>query len=210
MALAKYSLTNLTNSFADRLSTEMLTAGYLLYWPSIDSLQTLDGVYPQYMANQASILTSNATVAARYTASKGVLTIRNDDFSFIQFPTRPTSDGAVVSPENVPIPSVVVHIQHDPNGGLLGLGSTARNRFASLDVYGLARNRGEQIYLSEVLRVAFDESQFLSIVDHDAGTRAPVGKVELQRTDVNQAIYPLGPDSMAFEFTLNARLRYEA
>ena len=63
---------------------------------------------------------------------------------------------------------------------------------------------------TDALRVAFDECQFVLVSNHDAGTKAPVGLAELQRTEVNTMIFPLGPDSRAFEFTLNARLRYEA
>jgi hypothetical protein len=210
MALAAYSLTNLTNSVAEVLASTLLSHDYLLYWPTLDALQTPDGVYPQYQANQAAILLSDSAVASRYNDSRGILTIRNDDFSFPQFPTRPTSDGAVLSPEDMPVPSIVLQVQHEGNGGLLGLGSRERERFASLDMYGLARDQGEQLYLVDALRVAFDESQFLTVADHDAGTKASVGLMELQRTSVGTLIYPLGPESRAFEFTLNARLRYEA
>jgi hypothetical protein len=209
MALAAFTTSNLTNSMADKLATELLAAGYLLYWLSLDALQTADGVYLNYQANQASIL-QDVDVAEELASSKGILTLRNDDFSFPQYPTRPTSDGAVAAPEDIPVPAIALRVQHMPNGRLLGIGSTERARFASLELYGLARDKGEQLYLTDVLRVAFDESQFLSVLDHDAGTRASVGAVEVQRTEVGTLIYPLGPESRAFEFTLNARLRYEA
>lgn len=209
MALAAFTTTNLTNSMAEKLATELLSAGYLLYWLSLDALQTPDGVYLNYQANQASIL-QDEDVAEELASSKGILTLRNDDFSFPQYPTRPTSDGAVAAPEDIPVPAIALRVQHMPNGGLLGLGSRERARFASLEMYGLARDKGEQLFLTDVLRVAFDESQFLSVLDHDAGTRASVGAVEVQGTEVGTLIYPLGPESRAFEFTLNARLRYEA
>lgn len=209
MALAAYTTTNLTNSMADKLATELLAAGYLLYWLSLDALQTADGVYLNYQANQASIL-QDEDVAEELASSKGILTLRNDDFSFPQYPTRPTSDGAVTAPENIPVPAIALRVEHAPNGKLLGLGSRERVRYADLSLYGLARDKGEQLYLADVLRVALDESQFVSVLDHDAGTRASVGAVEIQGTDVGTFIYPLGPESKAFEFTLNARLRYEA
>lgn len=209
MALAKFTTSNLTNSLAERLASELLGAGYLLFWLSLDALQTPDGVYLEYQANQASIL-QDETVADRLASAKGILTLRNDDFSFPQYPTRPTSDGAVTSPENIPVPAIALRIEHAPNGGLLGLGSRQRARYADLSLYGLARDKGEQLYLADVLRVVFDESQFVPVLDHDAGTRTSVGAVEIQGTDVGTFIYPLGPESKAFEFTLNARLRYEA
>jgi hypothetical protein len=186
-----------------------MTAGYLLFWLGLDALQTPDGVYLEYQANQASIL-QEPDVADRFAVAKGIITLRNDDFSFPQYPTRPTSDGAVTAPENIPVPAIALRIEHAPNGGLLGLGSRQRTRYADFSLYGLARDKGEQLYLADVLRVTFDESQFVSVLDHDAGTRASVGAVEIQGTDVGTFSYPLGPESKAFEFTLNARLRYEA
>jgi hypothetical protein len=156
------------------------------------------------------LLVENNAVADRLAESRGILTLRSDDFSIPQFPARPTSDGAVVSPEDIPTPTIVLRVEHVSNGSLLGLGSRERERYSAFDLYGLARDQGEQLYLTDVLRVAFDESQFVSVYDHDADTKAPVGRVELQRTEVSKLIAPLGPDSRAFEFTLNARLRYEA
>jgi len=210
MALAAFSLSNLTNSLAEHLASQLLDVGYLLYWPTLDALQTVDGTYPEYQAEQAIILQTNETVAARYSAARGIMTIGNDDFSFPQYPTRPTSDGAVVSPEDMPVPSIVLHVEHGANGRLLGLGSRERERYAVLSLYGLARDQGEQLYLADVLRGVFDESQFLPVLNHDKATRAEVGLMEIQGATVGTFIYPLGPESTAFEFTLNARLRYEA
>lgn len=210
MGLREFSLSNLTNSLAEYLATALLDAGYLLYWPTLDALQTPDGVYPEYQENQAEILSLNTTVASRYAASRGILTVRSPDFSIPQYPTRPTEDSTVTSSEDMPIPSIVLEVEHAGNGQLIGLGSRERERYVSLDLYGLARDHGEQLYLADALRVAFDESQFLPVVNHDAGTRAPVGSVEVVGSDVGTFMYPLGPDSRAFEVTLNARLRYEA
>jgi hypothetical protein len=210
MALTAYTLSNLTNSFAEALAQALLDAGYLLYWKPLDALQTPDGLYVEYQANQAGILQSDPDVAAHLAASKGIITLRDDDFSFPEHPTRPTSDGAVIAPEDIPIPTLVVQMEHEPNGSLLGLGSRERARYVSVLVYGLARDRGEQMFLTDVLRREFDESLFIDILDHDAGTRDAVGKAEIQGSDVGTLIYPLGSESQAFEFTLNARLRYEA
>jgi hypothetical protein len=210
MALAAYSTTNLTNSLAEHLADVLLEVGYLLYWPTLDSLQTNGGVYPEFQANQATVLQDFPEVALALSEARGILTIGSPDFSFPQYSVRPNSDGAATAPEDMPVPSIVLQVEHEANGQLLGLGSRQRARYASLSLYGLARDYGEQIYLADVLRVNFDESQFLDIRNHDVGTRDAVGAVEIQGTDVGTAIFPLGPDSKAFEFTLNARLRYEA
>jgi hypothetical protein len=210
MALAAFTLSNLSNSVAETLSAALLANGYLIYWKPLDALQTPDGLYLEYQVNQAGILQSDPTVANRLAVSKGIITLRDDDFSFPEHPTRPTSDGAVVSPENISVPTIALQVEHDGNGGLLGLGSRERARFVSVILYGLARDRGEQMFLTDMLRREFDESQFIDVRDHDAGTRAAVGKVEIYGSEVGMLIYPLGAESRAFEFTLNARLRYEA
>jgi len=211
MALTAFTTSNLTNSLAEHLASKLLTAGYFVHWHALDALQIPSGdVYLDYQANQATILQTDATVSAALASAKGILTLRNDDFSFPQYPVRPTSDGAVAAPEDIPVPTIAVSVSHGSNGDLLGLGSTERARYADLELYGLARDAGEQMYLTDALRIAFDESQFVDVLNHDAGTRAAVGAVEIQRTNVETFIYPLGPDSKAFEFTLNARLRYEA
>jgi hypothetical protein len=66
------------------------------------------------------------------------------------------------------------------------------------------------MFLADLLRVAFDESQFVPIHNHDDGTRDLVGSAELQRMSVSTAIYPQHGASTVYEFTVNARLRYEA
>jgi hypothetical protein len=209
MALSQYTLSNLINSWSEPLSSALLTAGYLLYWLPTDSLQTPDGVYPGFYGNQAAILADQA-VAARLAAARGILTIRDDDFSFPQAPVRPNTDGSVAAPEDVPVPTMALAVAHGLNGQLLGLGSRERARYAEVLLLGLARDRGEQRFLVDLLRVVFDETQFMPVRDHDAGTRALIGHAEVMRTEVASEQYPKQADSMVFEFTLSARLRYEA
>lgn len=209
MGLAQFSLTNLGNSLSQYLATSVVTAGYLVYWKPTNVLQVGTSAYPQFYEQQEAIL-SNPTVAAAFAAARGIVSFLNQDFSFPEFPVRPTSDGSVAAPEDAPVPLLSVLVTHGPNGALCGLGSRERWRTADLSVLGYARSFEEQLYLANVVRTAFDEGVFLDIRDHDAGTRALVGDVEIVEAGVQTDTYPLKPDAMVYEVTLSARLRYHA
>jgi hypothetical protein len=209
MGLAQYSLSNQSNSLAEYLATELLAKDYLLYWRTIDALQTPDGVYGSFFANQSTIL-ADPDVADALAASRGILTVLNMDAADPTLLKRPTSDGGVIAPVDVPLPSIVIAVAHLPNGELLGLGSRLRERFTDLQLVGYARSFEEQLYLTETLRARFDESLFVPMYDHDAGTRAVIPAVEIQDVAFYSAVVPLEADVQAYEIALTARLRYEA
>lgn len=209
MALAQYSLSNLSNSVSEYLAAGLLAADYLLYWRPIDALQTRDGVYGDFYARQSDVLADNQ-VAARYAQSRGVLTLSNDDAADPAVLVRPTIDGSIISHEQVPIPSLVVAVEHLPNGEALELGSRLRERFADLQVIGYARTYQEQMFLVDKLRTHFDETLFIPIYDHDSGTVDPLQWLEIQEPIVQSRIIPLQAEVRLYEIALTARLRYEA
>jgi hypothetical protein len=210
MALVAYTTSNVANSVAEYLAKVLLDAGYLIHWHGLDALQTPAAVYPQYQAGGAAILQDVPEVRDLLPTTKGIIALRDDDFSIPTYPVRPNSDGAVVAPEDVPIPTIALKILPSRNGRFQGLGSKERERRSSLLLYGLARDAGEQSHLADLLRVAFDEYELIPIKDHDESTLAVIGVGELIGTSVDTDTYPLGPANKAFEFTLNARLVYEA
>lgn len=209
MALVQYSLTNLGNSASVLLAKALGDAGYLLYWKPTDALQVGSNVYPHFFENQEATLSIPA-VAAAFSAARGIVSILNQDFSFPEFPVRPTTDGTVAAPEDAPVPLMSVVVQHGANGEYLELGSKTRWRTATLNVLGYARSFEEQLYLANVLRTAFDEGLFLTLEDHDAGTRAPIDSVEIVEAEVQTDTYPLKSDAMVYEVSLSARLGYYA
>ena len=209
MGLAQYSLSNQSNSIAEYLATELLAKDYLLYWRTIDALQTPDGVYGSFFANQSTIL-ADPDVADALADSRGILTVLNMDAADPALLKRPTSDGGVIAPVDVPLPSIVVAVSHLPNGELLGLGSRLRERFTDLQLVSYTRSFEEQLYLTETLRARFDESLFIPMYDHDAGTRAVIPAVEIEEVAFYSAVVPLEADVQAYEIALTARLRYEA
>jgi hypothetical protein len=209
MGLAAYSTSNLTNSVAEHLGGVLLGAGYLVHWMTIDALQVPNQVYPGFRDGGGAILETPA-VALLFAASRGIITIRDDDFSFPQYPVRPTSDGFAVALEDVSVPTIAVSVRPGRNGRLLGLGSKQRERFALVALLGLARDKGEQMYLADVLREGFDESEFVPILDHDTGTAAAVGAVEIVSSTVDTFTHPLDQESQVFEVALTATILYQA
>lgn len=209
MGLSQYSLSNLTNSVAEHLATALLEAGYLLYWNSLDALQTVDGVYPGFFEAQDAILADPA-VAAAYADSRGILTLLNADAANPRVLKRPTIEGSVGTVETVPIPSLMLTVAHLPNGQLLGTGSKARERYAAVQLAGFARAHDEHLFLKDLLRVTFDESLFLPLRDHDAGTRATLQLAEVQDPLVFGELATLRPAVQVYEIALTARLQYEA
>ena len=209
MALSQYSLSNLSNSLGEYLAQVCLDAGYLIYWKPTDVLQTPDGFYPQFYVNQDALLL-NTTVRGRFGDSRGMMTLLNQNSSIPEFLTRPTTDGSLAAPDEVPVPAIWLSVDHLPNGSLRGIGSKVRWRYGDLSVTGYARTFDEQLFLANVLRGAFDDSEFVVIRDHDAGTRAVVDSVEIQGPEVLTSTFPLKSDTMMYEVALTARLCYEA
>jgi hypothetical protein len=209
MALAQYSLSNFGNSIAEYLTAALIQDGYLIYWRSIDSLQTADGVYPNWYANQTTIM-ADVDVAAEYAASRGIMSILDMDSAQPAVSTRPTSDGSVVDPEDVPVPSLTIAIQHLPNQGLVELGTKKQTRSVLLQLIGFARDLEEQNYLADLLRILFDDWTHVTLQDHDAGTKAPVSLVDVVNTRMLTHITPLGKDEQMYEIALSSELRYEA
>jgi hypothetical protein len=209
MALTQYSLSNFGNTVAEYLTAALLDAGYLIYWRPIDALQTVDGVYPDWFANQTAIL-ADASVAAEYAASRGIITILDMDSAQPAFSTRPTSDGSVSDPEDVPVPSLTVAVSHLPNTGLVELGTKKQSRSVLLQLMGFARTLEEQNYLADLLRILFDDWTHIRILDHDAGTKAPVGLVDVTNTRLVTQIAALSKDEQVYEIALSSELRYEA
>lgn len=209
MALAQYSLTNLANTVSEYLAEALLDRGYLVYWRPIDALQTADGVYPSWFENQSAIL-ADAQVAAEFAASRGIFSILDMDSALPGLSTRPTSDGTVTDPEDVPVPSLTVVVEHLPNTGLVELGTKKQYRSTLLQLVGYARNMEEQNFLADLLRQLFDDWTHIRLLDHDAGTKAPIGLVDVTETRLTTVVAALRKDEQVYEIALSSELRYEA
>lgn len=209
MALAQYSLSNFGNTISTYLAEALLADGYLIYWKTLDGVQTADGLYPGWFENQAAIL-ADPDFAAEYAASRGILTILDMDSAQPAVSSRPTSDGSVSDPEDVPIPSLTVVVRHSPTMGLVELGTKRQHRMTLLQVVGFARNLEEQNHLADLLRILFDDWTHIMLQDHDASTRANISLVDVVDTQLFMQIAPTASDQQVYEIALSSELRYEA
>lgn len=209
MALAQYSLSNFGNTISTYLAEALLEDGYLIYWKTLDGVQTADGLYPGWFENQAAIL-ADPDFAAEYAASRGILTILDMDSAQPAVSSRPTSDGSVSDPEDVPIPSLTVALKPFPNRGLVELGTKRQRRTMLLELVGFARNLEEQNHLADLLRVLFDDWTHVMLRDHDAGTQANVSLLDVVDTQLFMQIAPTASDQQVYAIALSSELRYEA
>jgi hypothetical protein len=209
MALAQYSITNLSNSLATHLAGLLITDGYLIYWRSLDALQTADGLYTSWSELQTSIL-ADPDVAAEYAASRGIISLIDPDVAVPGVAVRPTVEGEVVGPESLPVPSMAIQVEHAPSGSLQGLGSKVRERWAVLSIVGYGRDLRESLYLTERLRGWFDDLTYVPMRNHDDGSLAVLLDLEVHDCAVTSAVVPLKQEAQVYEIALSANLRYEA
>lgn len=225
--LVRYSETNLANSAAQYLAGCLLGAGYLVYWPAADAVQTPDGWYPAYRATAETYATDPAHGAfqARLALARGILTLADGGAANPAYPVRQSVDGsmplapqlaeAVATPSALGLPELAVAVTLPPPGRFEGLGSRRQQRFASVQVVGYARDLAEARWLAHRLRGWFDRSTVLEVVDHDAlppqgGTPAPVGPAEVLAAVAEHLAAPTGPEATTYEVLLTARLGFTA
>lgn len=209
MALDQFSETNLASSMSVYLAGKLLAAGYLVYWHNIDAVQTPDGWYYQW-STKFAVYKLDSTVAARLASSRGLATLRPKPTAKPEFPTRHTLDGSVPSASELAVPCFFVKVSEEELGTFSELGSKMRERFRNLEVFGFVRDAAEQAVFTTALGRWFDDAEFLSVQDYDAGTLTVFGDVESQMPLTDSAIVGLTPEATRYEVILNARLRYEA
>lgn len=207
--LKAYSETNLTSSLAVYLATQLLADGYLIYWHTIDAVQTPDAWYYNW-STDASTRLADPTLAAQVAAAVGLLTIAGKPTAKPIFPVRHTLDGSVPSENEVAVPYLSVEVDAERPGDFSGLGDRVRERFRTLVIYGHARDDKEQSYLRDALVRWFDDAAFIPVQDYDAGTATVFDEVECQLPLADSATVNVEPEATRYEVILNTRLRYEA
>jgi hypothetical protein len=207
--LAKMSEANVANSLSLYLAGQLLAAGYLLYWHTIDSVQTNVGWYNEYSTKQATYL-ADSTFAAQVAAAKGLITLRGRTPANPTFITRLTNDGTVpIEDSEVPVPLWSVAISTPVIEQNLELGSGLRWRLRGLSIRGFARDEREQSIFVDLLSEWLDQDKIVTVNDHDAGTLAQVGTIQVLNPASNTST-SLDAEATTFAFQFNARLEYVA
>jgi hypothetical protein len=200
---------NVQNSVASFLASKLITAGYLVYWHQIDSVETPDGVYPNYSTLQSTYLAIPGFMA-RVNLSKGLVTLTGNLSALPRFVTRPTSDGKVEGHDTVPTPALSVTVGPMVSDGDFELGSKLRWRSRHLMVQGFLRNDAEQQTFADVLAEWFDDHTIVEIRDHVAGSLALLDTFDLVAPRVAKDTDVDGAEAVTYEVLVNARLEYVA
>lgn len=204
-----FSTRNIENSVAVMLTRQLLTDGYLLYWLATDGVETPDGFYGQYAANQAA-LASDVTFAARLAAAKGLLTIRGPLSASPAFVTRPSSSGRVGPQDEVPIPAIAVEIGGAAPTENYELGTRLKWRTRTLIVSAFARSLEEHDLFKDRLAEWLDEDVEVDVKDHEGGSLAVLGSVRIVSPSTEGNIQVRGPQFTTYGVELIAHLEYVA
>jgi hypothetical protein len=212
MTPEKYSETNILNSLTLYLATKFLAAGFLIYWHARDAVQintTSSGWYLQYSQNSSTYL-ADPTFAAAYAAAKGLVTFVDGIPAVPRFIVRLTSDQSIGPADAVPVPAVSVEIGASVPLANYELGSTTKWRSRHLVVDSYVRTPAEQKLFKDLLAQWFEPDLNLTVNDHDAGTLAVVGTVEVLDTAIADARVPNQAEATTYEVLLNSRIEYIA
>jgi len=204
-----FSTRNIENSLAVRLTRPLLTTGYLIYWSRQDGVETPDGFYGSYTANQAA-LASDSTFAARLAAAKGLLTVRGPLSASPAFVTRPSSSGRVGPQDEVPIPALSIEVGGAAPTDAYELGSLLKWRSRTLVVTAFARSLEEHDLFLDRFVEWLDEDVEVDVQDHEGGTLATLGSVRIVSPSPVSNIQVRGPDFTTYGIELVAHLEYVA
>lgn len=205
----KYSETNIVNSISVALAQKLLDAGYMIYWRLRDAVQTPDGWYYQWSTNFATYM-ADGTFSARVTASLGLMTLTDSLPTEPVFVQRQLAAAGPIAQNVVPVPALSVEVGPPVAIRNWELGSKLKLFGRHLIVDGYLRNRSEQIRFKDWLADWFDSSTVFSIVDHDAGTLAPVDTLDTNDTVVDFAVVVDGQEQTTYQVLCNTRLEYIA
>lgn len=209
MTPAKFSESNIVNSLSLAMATQLLAAGYLVYWQYRDVVQTNAGWYPQWSVNRTAYL-ADVTFAAAVAGAQGLMTVVTEIPAAPRFVVRLISDTSVGATGEISVPTCSVEVGSAiPTANYeLGTPKKFRSRHLICDAY--VRTVEEQRKLADLLAIWFDNDLTIDIVDHDAGTLAPVGYVTVASSTVRTDTLTQGLEVTTYQAMLNARLVYVA
>lgn len=209
---AKYSTSNILNSVSMYLADKLLEDGMLCYWHAADALQidsTASGWYYDFNTNRSTIL-QDATVSAAVSACRGIVTILSAYPAEPRFIHRLISDASLGPADEVPVPALVVDVTPVQRTSSYELGTRRRWRPRAVLVEMYARHQAEQRRLADWAERALEEDVVVEIRDHDAGTLAVVGDVQLESTSVSLDTYLDASEALAYQVVAGAYLMYVA
>lgn len=208
-SLAAASETNIENSIATVFGQALLDVGYVLYWHASDGLQTPDGWYQGYSVNQATYV-ADPTVAARLQAALGLFTIAERPSALPRTPTRPTTGGLVGAPDQLSSPVAAIKVDPVLTGPGYEIGTRRRVRNRVMTIETVCRDLTEQTRLTDLFPQILDDESTVEVLDHDGGTLAVVGSVDVLKGSIDSQLVPFGADAFTYTVTFHAVLEFVA
>lgn len=207
-----FSESNVLNSLSLYVASKLLASGYLLYWHKRDAVQIADsstGWYTEWSKNGATYL-ANSTVAAAFSAARGLVTLTGEIPAVPRFIIRLIDDTSIGPADVVSVPTLSIEVGPAIAVSDYELGSGKKWRSRHLIVDGYVRTVEEQGRFKDFFSLWFDNNQALTIRNHDAGTLAQVGEVTVVDSVPRYQTLVMGAEATTYQVLLNARLVYVA
>lgn len=202
-----YSERNVENSVGVYFASQLKAMNYLVYWYSIDAVETPDGLYTNYSLNQDSYL-ADATFLGRANAAVGLATLVEGDTELPVFLGSAPGDGTVAPQGKALVPSFGIAIGPDVVLRPFEHGSLLKWRVRVLTIDARLRDKTELQTMSDKFAAWFFEDICIDVADHDGNE--PTDSVRVTRTNIVKDIVPDGGEAERFQVELMARLEYVA
>jgi hypothetical protein len=204
-----WSRSNILNSLAIHVGSQLLNRGALLHWHAAGALQTPGGWYDGFSADPAAVLalTDVATAAA---AARTIVTMLDAYPAEPRFVTRLISESTLSAAHETPVPAVVVSVAQELATSQYELGTRLRYRRIVAMLEAACRDQYEQRWLADVFREALDDDLSIAVRDHDAGTAELLGYGSTQRCVVGTDTYPDAAGSLTYQVVATAVVEYVA
>lgn len=206
---AKFSESNVINTLTIAFADELLANGYLVYWHAIDAIQTLGGWYYTYSTKYA-LYHADPAFSGQIGNAKGIVTLTEHIPAEPKFIERPITVAGPYPQNQLVVPVFSVEIGSSVAIANYELGTRLKWRNRHLVIEGYVRDRHELTKFKDLLAIIFDNETFFDVLDHDAGTLATVGQVEINDTIVDDFIDVDAAEQTTYQVICNSRLEYIA
>jgi len=204
-----YSENNVINSLSLWLADQLIDAGYLIYWKQRGAVQDEDGWYFDWNTNY-SLYMADSTFAARWASAKGLLVLADYMPTEPRFIERPISEAGPIPQNEVVTPTLSIEVGPALEISNLEMGTDVKWWNRHLVVEGYLRTRSELGVFKDNLPIWFLGESTFDIANHDAGSLATVGQIQVLDTIVDSQISRTGLEQATYYVIVNARLEYAA
>jgi hypothetical protein len=210
MTPAQFSTTNISNSIALYLAANFLAKGYLVYYHARDAVQintTSTGWYRNWSQNKATYL-APGTFATAWAAAKGVVTFVEAFPAEPRYTQRLISDTSIGAAGEITLPAISIDVRPEGGQDNYELGTKLKWRHRHLILESYTRDLTEQVRFQDWFNLWFEQDTYLDIADHDAGTAAAIGQIDIVQPSVDAERFPQSTDATLYQVLLNALMMY--